>query len=74
MPHIGYKKNPHLVLELGGLVTPRRGEPYRKKRQIGTIVGLTEEHVSIHWHNPTEGEPVKNKIVRHIAEKILDNF
>ena len=73
MPHIGYKKNPHLTLRAGELVTPRRGEPYRKKKQIGTVIQLTDEHVTIHWHNPTEGHPVRNKIARHIAEKILDN-
>jgi len=73
MPHVGYKKNPHLVLELGELVTPRRGEPLRKKKQIGTVVELTDGYVSIHWHNPTDGEPVRNKIAHHIAEKILDN-
>jgi hypothetical protein len=73
MPHVGYNKNPHLTLEVGELVTPRRGEPYRKKKQIGTVIGLTDEHVMIHWHNPMEGSPVRNKISLHIAEKILDN-
>ena len=73
MPHVGYNKNPHLTLEVGELVTPRRGEPFRKKKQIGTVIELTEDYVTIYWHNPLEGNAVRNRIMRHIAEKILDN-
>ena len=74
MPHVGYSKNPHLSLEVGALVTPRRGEPYRKKRQVGTVIERGEEKVKIHWHNPVEDEPVQSTISVHIAEKILDNL